>query len=273
MSLRVYKGTTPAQRFKIALTFEEITKTKPEKTLIASLRGATGRSGGKVTVRGKGGGHKRNFRYIDFKRNKRDVEGTIASVEYDPNRSANIALIHYKDGEKRYILSPDTLKVGNKVIAGEKTPVKPGNAMPLSNMPIGTLVHNVELMPGAGGQLVRSAGAAAIIAAKEGNYVHLKLPSKEVRKVSAKCFATIGQIGNIDWKNTSLGKAGKSRHMGRRPKVRGVAMDPASHPHGGGEGKSGTGMNPKTRQGKSAFGKTRSRKKPSSKFILQRRNK
>lgn len=273
MALRVYKGTTPAQRFKIALAFEEITKTKPERTLISSLRGTTGRSGGKITVRGKGGGHKRNFRYIDFKRNKKDIEGTIAAIEYDPNRSANIALVHYKDGEKRYILSPSTLKTGDKIISAEKTPVKAGNAMPLANMPIGTFIHNIELMPGAGGQIVRSAGAAAIVAAKEGNYVHLKLPSKEVRKINAKCFATIGQIGNIDWKNTSLGKAGKSRHMGRRPKVRGVAMDPNSHPHGGGEGKSGTGMNPKTRQGKPAFGKTRSRKKPSSKFILSRRNK
>lgn len=273
MALKIYKGTTPAQRFKIALAFGEITKTKPESTLTSSLRGTSGRSNGKITTRGKGGGHKKNFRDIDFKRNKRGIEGTIAAIEYDPNRSANIALIHYKDGEKRYILSPNTIKVGDKIISNEKTPVKSGNAMPLANMPIGTFVHNVELIPGAGGQIVRSAGAAAIVAAKEGNYVHLKLPSKEVRKVNAKCYATIGQIGNIDWKNVSLGKAGKSRHMGRRPKVRGVAMDPASHPHGGGEGKSGTGMNPKTRQGKSAFGKTRSRKKPSGKFILERRRK
>lgn len=273
MALRVYKGTTPAQRFKIALGFEEITKSRPEKTLVSSLKGTAGRSGGKVTVRGRGGGHKRNFRYIDFKRNKKDIEGTVAAIEYDPNRSANIALVHYKDGEKRYILSPSTLKVGDKVISADKTPIKAGNAMPLGNMPIGTFVHNVELMPGAGGQIVRSAGAAAIVAAKEGNYVHLKLPSKEVRKVNAKNIATIGQIGNIEWKNTSLGKAGKSRHAGKRPKVRGVAMDPNSHPHGGGEGKSGVGMNPKTRQGKPAFGKTRNRKKPSSRFILSRRNK
>lgn len=273
MALKVYKGTSPAQRFKVTLVFDAVTKSKPEKSLVSSLHGIAGRSGGKITVRGKGGGHKRNFRSIDFKRNKRDIEGTVAAIEYDPNRSANIALIYYKDGEKRYILSPSTIKVGDKIIASEKSPVKAGNAMPLGNMPIGTFVHNIELIPGAGGQVVRSAGTAAIIAAKEGNYVHLKLPSKEVRKINAKCYATIGQIGNIDWKNISLGKAGKSRHMGRRPKVRGVAMDPASHPHGGGEGKSGTGMNPKTRQGKSAFGKTRSRKKPSGKFILSRRNK
>ncbi|KKR78048.1 MAG: 50S ribosomal protein L2 [Candidatus Curtissbacteria bacterium GW2011_GWA1_40_9] len=271
MSLRVYKGITPSQRFKVAITFDEITKTRPEKTLLVNLRGNSGRTGGKITVRGKGGGHKRNFRYIDFKRNKRDIEGTIAAIEYDPNRSANIALVHYKDGEKRYILAPNILKVGDKITSAEKTPIRAGNAMPLQNMPVGTFVHNIEIMPGAGGQIVRSAGAAAIVAAKEGNYVHLKLPSKEIRKVNAKCYATIGQVGNIDWKNISLGKAGKSRHMGRRPKVRGVAMDPASHPHGGGEGKSGTGMNPKTPTGKSAFGKTRNRKKPSSKFILSRR--
>lgn len=273
MSLRVYKGTSPGQRFKTGLGFTEITKTKPERTLISSLNKTAGRSNGTITVRGKGGGHKRNFREIDFKRNKREIEGTVASVEYDPNRTANIALIHYKDGEKKYILAPLDLKIGDKISAAAKTPIQAGNAMPLINMPIGTFVHNIELMPGRGGQIVRSAGAAAIVAAKEGKYVHLKLPSKEVRKVNASCFATIGQIGNIDWKNTSLGKAGKSRHMGRRPKVRGVAMDPNSHPHGGGEGKSGVGMHPKTRQGKPAAGKTRSKKKPSGKFILSRRNK
>ncbi len=273
MALKKYKGTTPGQRFKTAISFGEITKSKPEKKLTQSLKGASGRSGGKITVRGKGGGHKRSLRQIDFKRNKKDIEAIVNAIEYDPNRSANIALVYYKDGEKRYILAPNNLKVGDKVMSADKTPVKPGNTMPLVNMPIGTFIHNVELMPGAGGQIVRSAGVAAIVAAKEGNYVHLKLPSKEVRKVNSACLATIGQIGNIDWKNTSLGKAGASRHMGRRPKVRGVALDPNSHPHGGGEGKSGVGMNPKTRQGKPAFGKTRSKKKPSSKFILSRRKK
>ncbi|KKR48667.1 MAG: 50S ribosomal protein L2 [Candidatus Curtissbacteria bacterium GW2011_GWA1_40_16] len=273
MSLRVFKPTTPAQRFKSGLNFEEITKTRPEKSLTRSLAKTSGRSFGKVTQRGIGGGHKQNFRLIDFKRNKRGIIASVASIEYDPNRTANIALLHYEDGEKRYILAPQDLKVGSKVVADEKTEIKAGNAMPLGKMPIGTVIHNVELIPGAGGSIVRSAGTGAIIAAREGNYVHLKLPSKEIRKVHVSCYATIGQIGNIDWKNISLGKAGRSRHLGRRPKVRGVAMDPASHPHGGGEGKSGTGMNPKTRTGKSAFGKTRSRKKPSSKFILSRRKK
>ncbi len=273
MSLRVFKPTTPAQRFKSGLNFEEITKTRPEKSLTRSLAKTSGRSFGKVTQRGIGGGHKQNFRLIDFKRNKRGIIASVASIEYDPNRTANIALLHYEDGEKRYILAPQDLKVGAKVVADEKTEIKAGNAMPLGKMPIGTVIHNVELIPGAGGSIVRSAGTGAIIAAREGNYVHLKLPSKEIRKVHVSCYATIGQIGNIDWKNISLGKAGRSRHLGRRPKVRGVAMDPASHPHGGGEGKSGTGMNPKTRTGKSAFGKTRSRKKPSSKFILSRRKK
>lgn len=273
MAVRIYKANTPAQRFKIGLMFEELTKTKPEKTLITKIQKFSGRSGGKITVRGKGGGHRRNFRMLDFKRNKRDVEAAVAAIEYDPNRTANIALLHYKDGEKRYILAPLNMKPGDKVMASERVEIKPGNAMPLGKMPIGTIVHNVELIPGTGGQIVRSAGAGAIVAAKEGNYVHVKLPSKEIRKINAKCFATIGQIGNVDWKNVSFGKAGKKRHMGKRPKVRGVAMDPASHPHGGGEGKSGIGMNPKTRQGKSAFGKTRSRKKPSSRFILSRRKK
>ncbi len=273
MALKIYKGTTPGQRFRIGLAFEEITKSTPEKYLVKNLRRSRGRSNGHITVRGKGGGHKRNMREIDFKRNKRDIESVVASIEYDPNRTANIALLNYRDGEKRYILAPVGLKVGDKIATGDKTAVKAGNSMPLINMPIGTLVHNIELMPGSGGQIVRSAGTAAIVAAKEGKYVHLKLPSKEVRKINASCFATIGQIGNIDWKNTSFGKAGKKRHLGKRPKVRGVAMDPNSHPHGGGEGKSGTGMHPKTPTGKSAFGKTRNRNKPSGKFILSRRNK
>lgn len=273
MPVRQYIPSTPGQRFKIGIGFGEITKTKPEKSLISSLRKIAGRSNGTITQRGIGGGHKRNFRNIDFRRNKRDIEAQVVAIEYDPNRTANIALLYYKDGEKRYIIAPSGIKVGDKVSAAERTAVKPGNAMPLGKMPIGTVVHNVELMPGKGGQIVRSAGAGAVVAAKEGDFVHLKLPSKEVRKVHANCWATIGQIGNVDWKNTSLGKAGKSRHMGRRPKVRGVAMDPNSHPHGGGEGKSGTGMNPKTRTGKSAFGKTRNPNKPSTKFILQRRKK
>lgn len=273
MPVRQYNPTSPGQRFKIGLGFGEITKSRPERTLISRLNKVAGRSNGTITQRGIGGRHKRNLRDIDFKRTKRDMEAIVVGVEYDPNRTANIALLVYKDGEKKYIIAPSALKVGDKLTAGERTAIKPGNAMPLGKMPIGTVVHNIELAPGKGGQIVRSAGAGAIVAAKEGNFVHVKLPSKEVRKIHATCYATIGQIGNVDWKNTSLGKAGKSRHRGRRPKVRGVAMDPNSHPHGGGEGKSGTGMNPKTRSGKPAFGKTRSRKKPSSKFILQRRKK
>lgn len=271
MSLRVYKATTPGQRFKSTLTFSEITKTKPEPSLLVPLSKVSGRSRGKVTVRGRGGRHKRNLRAVDFKRDKRDVTATVAAIEYDPNRTANIALLHYVDGEKRYILAPQGLKVGDQVVAGEKIEIKPGNALPLGRMPIGTVVHNVELMPGRGGQIVRSAGVGAIVAAREGDWVHLKLPSKEIRKVHASCLATVGQIGNLDWKTISIGKAGRSRHLGRKPHVRGVAMDPGSHPHGGGEGRSGVGMNPKTPTGKPAFKKTRKKNKPSSKFILSRR--
>ena len=272
MSTKVIKPETPGQRFKSYLAFDEITKTKPEKQLLAPLTKSGGRSLGRVAVRGMGGGHKRNLRLIDFKRSKRNVPAKVAAIEYDPNRSANIALLHYADGEKRYVLAPVGLKVGAQILSGETAPINPGNALPLGKMPIGTVVHNIELIPGRGGQIVRSAGAGAIVAAKEGNWVHLKLPSKEVRKVNESCYATIGQVGNLDWKSISLGKAGRSRHMGKRPKVRGVAMDPGSHPHGGGEGRSGTGMHPKTPWGKPAMGKkTRKKTKPSSKFILSRR--
>ena len=272
MSTKVIKPETPGQRFKSYLAFDEITKTKPEKQLLAPLTKSGGRSLGRVAVRGMGGGHKRNLRLIDFKRSKRNVPAKVAAIEYDPNRSANIALLHYADGEKRYVLAPVGLKVGAQILSGETAPINPGNALPLGKMPVGTVVHNIELIPGRGGQIVRSAGAGAIVAAKESNWVHLKLPSKEVRKVNESCYATIGQVGNLDWKSISLGKAGRSRHMGKRPKVRGVAMDPGSHPHGGGEGRSGTGMHPKTPWGKPAMGKkTRKKTKPSSKFILSRR--
>lgn len=271
MPIKQYKPTTPSQRFKSQLIFDEITKTKPEKRLIIHLTNSAGRTGGTVTVRGRGGGAKKNLRIIDFKRNKRNIAARVAAIEYDPNRSANVALLHYEDGEKRYILAPDSLKVGDKLMAGEKTEVKSGNAMPLGNMPIGTLVHNVELVPGRGAQIGRSAGTASIVAAKEGEWVHLKLPSKEIRKIHKSCYATIGQVGNLDWKNVSIGKAGRKRYLGKRPKVRGVAQDPASHPHGGGEGRSGVGMNPKTPTGKPAFRKTRNRNKPSSRFIISRR--
>lgn len=274
MGIRVYRPISPSQRFKSALTFEALTKAYPEKSLTSRLNKTSGRSGGKVTSGNKGGGHKRNYRLIDFKRNKRDIPAIVASIEYDPNRSANIALLKYKDGEKRYILAPIDLKVGTKVSASNSAEIKPGNCLPLSKMPIGTVVHNIEIMPGAGGQIVRSAGTGAIVAAKEGKWIHVKLPSKEVRRIHSDCFATVGQIGNMEWKNISLGKAGKSRHMGKKPHVRGVAMDPRSHPHGGGEAKSGTGMAPKTPWGKPAMGKrTRNRNKPSAKYIVQRRKK
>lgn len=269
---KIYKPTTPGQRFKSVLSFDEITKTKPEKSLIRGLRKTAGRSKGTVTQRGIGGGHRRSLRIVDFARDKREIPAKVAAIEYDPNRTANIALLHYTDGEKRYILSPIGLNIGESVVSGDKASIHPGNALPLGKIPVGTVIHNIELTPNSGGQLVRSAGTGAIIAAKEGTYVHVKLPSKEVRKINAACYATIGQIGNVDWKNITIGKAGRSRHMGRRPKVRGVAMDPASHPHGGGEGRSGTGMHPKTPTGKPAMGKkTRNRNKPSSRFILERR--
>lgn len=274
MSLKIYKPTTPSQRFKTNLTGDELTKTKPEKSLIRPLGQTSGRSGGKVTVRGKGSRHKRNLRLIDFKRDKRDIAARVAAIEYDPNRSANIALLHYLDGEKRYILAPLGLKIGSEITASESTPIKPGNSMPLGKMPVGTLVHNIELIPGSGAKIVRSAGSSAKILAKEGDWVHLELPSKEIRKVHTTCVATIGQVGNLDWRNIVFGKAGRKRHIGRRPKVRGVAMDPGSHPHGGGEGRSGTGMNPKTPTGKPAMGKkTRNPNKRSSTFILERRRK
>jgi len=274
MKLRIYKPTTPGQRFKSSLLFEEITKSKPEVSLITHLPRTSGRSNGKVTVQGRGGRHKRNLRNIDFRRDKKDIKAQVAAIEYDPNRTANIALLHYKDGEKRYILAPYGLKVGTQVVSSEKAEIKPGNALPLGKIPIGTVVHGIELVPGQGGQIARSAGVGAIIAAKGGSWVHLKLPSKEVRKINSASFATVGQIGNIDWKAVSSGKAGRSRNRGIKPHVRGVAMDPRSHPHGGGEGKSGTGMNPKTPTGKPAMGnKTRNKNKPSSKFILSRRKK
>lgn len=229
---------------------------------------------GKVSVRHQGGEQKRYLRVIDFKRDKRGIEGRVVSLEYDPNRTCDIALVQYGDGEKRYILAPEGLKLNDTVISGEGIDIKIGNSLMLSEMPIGTVVHNVEIIPGRGGQMVRGAGAGAIVAAKEGNYVHLKLPSGEVRKVLAKGFATIGSLGNADWKNKFFRKAGTKRHMGIRPTVRGVAQNPRSHPHGGGEGRSGIGMSlPKTFAGKAAVGKTRRPKKYSNKLILQKRKK
>jgi large subunit ribosomal protein L2 len=235
----------------------------------------TGRaSTGQVTVRHRGGAEKRFLRIIDFKRDKRGVAGKVVAIEYDPNRTSDIALIHYPDGDKRYILAPEGLKVNDTIIAGENVELKVGNALPLGTMPVGTFVHNIELTPGRGGQMARGAGTYAIISAREGIFVHLKMPSGEVRKVRAVGYATVGQLSNTEWKNEVIGKAGRKRHMGIRPTVRGVAMNPRSHPHGGGEGRSGIGMaSPKTYAGRKAVGKTRSPKKYSNKYILQRRKK
>lgn len=274
MPVKQKRPISPSQRHVVSLLFTDITKGMPEKSLIMNLNRTGGRTNGKVTAGRKSGGHKKYLRLIDFKRGKRDIEAKVASIEYDPNRTSNIALLHYADGEKRYILAPVNLKVGDTITAGNKVEIKPGNALPLGQIPIGTVVHNVELMPGTGAQIVRSAGVGAIVAAREGNWVHLKLPSKEVRRVHVSCFATVGQVGNVDWKNVSFGKAGASRHRGIKPHVRGVAMDPRSHPHGGGEAKSGEGMHPKTPTGKSARGtRTRHRKKTSGKYIVTRRKK
>lgn len=229
---------------------------------------------GQVVVRHQGGQHKRFLRLVDFKRDKVGIEGRVVVLEYDPNRTCDIALIHYTDGDKRYILAPEGLRVGDKVTSGTDADVRVGNALPMSGMPLGTIVHNVELTPGRGGQMARGAGAGAIITAREAGYIHLKLPSGEVRRVSEAGYATVGQVGNIDWKNEVIGKAGRSRHMGIRPSVRGVAMNPRSHPHGGGEGRSGIGMpSPKTYAGRKAVGKTRRPKKYSDKYILQSRKK
>ena len=227
---------------------------------------------GQVAVRHQGGQHKRYLRQIDFKRNKFDIKGKVVAIEYDPNRSCDIALIQYADGDKRYILAPSGIKIHDKIVSGEKADVKLGNAMPMSEIPVGAIIHNIELTPGRGGQMARSAGTGAILSAKEGAFVHLKLPSGELRKVLARAMATIGQLGNVEWKNEVIGKAGRARNMGRRPTVRGVAQNPRSHPHGGGEGRSGIGMpSPKTYAGRKAVGKTRDKKKYSNKYILQRR--
>lgn len=274
MPLKYYRPISPSLRHKTGLSFKEITKASPEKSLVIKLNRTGGRTNGKVTAGTKSGGHKQKLRLIDFKRSKRDIFAKVASIEYDPTRTANLALLNYIDGEKRYILAPEGLKVGQDVIAGDKAEIRPGNALPFGKIPVGTVVHNIELIPGRGGQIVRSAGTGAIIAALEGKYVHVKLPSKEIRKINITCFATIGQVGNLDWKNVVFAKAGKSRHRGIKPHVRGVAMDPRSHPHGGGEAKSGEGMHPKTPTGKSARGtRTRHKKKPSREFIVSRRKK
>jgi large subunit ribosomal protein L2 len=275
MAIRIYKPTSPARRFMSVNAFEGVSKKKPEKSLLAKKKKYAGRNNqGKITVRHRGGGNKVKYRIIDFKRNKLHVPAKVAAIEYDPNRSAFIALLHYLDGEKRYILAPVGLNEGDTVVAGDGADIKPGNAMPLSAIPTGTLIHNLELRPGAGGQLVRSAGAYAQLMAKEGGYAQVRLPSGEIRKLPLKAQATIGTVGNTDHENIRIGKAGRKRHMGFRPSVRGVVMNPVDHPHGGGEGKSPIGMPaPLTPWGKPTLGlKTRKRKKYSNRLIVKRIN-
>nr|WGH12758.1 ribosomal protein L2 [Echinothamnion sp.] len=274
MAIRLYKSYTPGTRNRTVSTFHEITTNKPEKKLIKHKHSFQGRNNrGIITSRHRGGGHKKQYRIIDFKRNKRNIIGIISSIEYDPYRNARIALIKYEDGEKRYILQPRSLKVGNKIIAGTNSPIEVGNALPLENIPLGTAVHNIELKQKKGGQIVRAAGTYAQIVAKEGNLITLKLPSSEVRTVHKECYATIGQVGNIDCNNIKIGKAGRKRWLGKRPRVRGVVMNPIDHPHGGGEGKSPIGKpQPVTPWGKPTLGrKTRKKKKYSNMYILRRR--
>ncbi|MGI5876988.1 MAG: 50S ribosomal protein L2 [Christensenellales bacterium] len=276
MPIKKQKPTSPARRFMTVVSFEEITTRTPEKSLLTELKYNAGRNAhGRITVRHRGGQARRKYRIIDFKRLKDGVPARVVSIEYDPNRSAHIALLHYADGEKRYILAPLGLKVGDTVASGDGVDIMPGNAMPLSAVPLGTLVHNIEMVPGKGGQMARSAGTAAQLMAKEGNMATLRLPSGEMRMVPISCRATIGQIGNIDYVNQSLGKAGRKRHMGFRPSVRGVVMNPVDHPHGGGEGKSPIGMpSPMTPWGKPTLGyKTRKKKNPNDKYIVKRRDK
>ncbi len=254
-------------------TFEEITKTKPEKSLVVKLKKHAGRNNqGRITTRHRGGGAKRAYRLIDFKRNKLGVPAKVAAIEYDPNRSARIALLHYLDGEKRYIIAPVGLKVGDRVMAGPDADIRPGNALPLKNIPTGTTIHNIELTRGRGGQMVRGAGVGAQLMAKEGDYALIRLPSGEQRRVHILCMATIGQVGNVDHENQSIGKAGRARHMGRRPTVRGSAMNPRDHPHGGGEGRAPIGGQPQTPWGKPALGYRTRRNKRTDQFIVRRRN-
>ncbi len=275
MALKVYRPTSPGRRGMTGSTFEEITRSEPEKSLLMPLKKKAGRNNqGRLTVRHRGGGAKRRLRIIDFKRDKFGVPGKVASIEYDPNRSANIALIFYADGEKRYILAPVGLNVGDTIKAGDDAEVKPGNAIPLNLIPTGTLIHNIEFERGRGGQLVRSAGAGAQLMAKEGKYALIRLPSSEMRRILSNCMATIGQVGNVDHQNINLGKAGRKRWSGWRPTVRGSAMSPRDHPHGGGEGRSPIGLpGPKTPWGKPALGYKTRKAKISDKLIVKRRRK
>ncbi len=275
MAVKKFRPTTPTLRFKTVNSFEELTRSKPEKSLLAAAVGKSGgrNNQGRMTMRRRGGGHKRRYRVIDFKRTKLGVPGRVAAIEYDPNRSAFIALVVYADGDKRYILAPLGLKVGAAVIAGPNAPIQVGNALPLANIPLGATVHNVELNPGRGGQLARSAGAEVQLLGRDGGRAQLRLPSGENREVLIQCMATLGQVGNIEHANIVVGKAGRSRWLGRRPKVRGVVMNPVDHPHGGGEGRSSGGRHPVTPWGKPTKGyKTRKRKNQSNQWIIRRRN-
>lgn len=273
MAIKSYKPTTPSRRHMSVLTFDEITKTEPEKSLTAPLKSSGGRNArGRMTVRHRGGGHKRLYRIVDFKRVKDDVPAKVAAIEYDPNRSANIALLHYADGHKAYIIAPNNLKVGDVVVSGVHADIKTGNTLPLKAIPVGSLIHNIELRPGKGGQLVRSAGAVAQLMAKEGDYAHVRLPSGEVRLIHISCRATIGQVGNIEYENITVGKAGRSRWMGFRPAVRGSVMNPVDHPHGGGEGRAPIGRKyPVSPWGKIAIGGKTRKKKPSDTMIVRKR--
>lgn len=275
MALKTFKPTTPSRRNMTASTFEEITRTEPERSLLKPLTKKAGRNNdGRLTVRHKGGGHKRMFRVIDFKRNKDGIPARVASIEYDPNRSANIALLFYQDGLKTYILAPNGLQVDQMVVSGMDADIKVGNSLPLQNIPVGTLLHNIEMKPGKGAQMVRSAGGSAQLMAKEGDYATLRLPSGEMRMIRIECRATIGQVGNLDHENINIGKAGRSRWLGIRPTVRGSVMNPCDHPHGGGEGRNSIGRNPCTPWGKPALGaKTRKKKNSSNRFIVKRRTK
>jgi large subunit ribosomal protein L2 len=275
MAVKKYKPTSPGMRGRTGYSFEEITKSKPERSLVKHRRNRAGRNAaGRITVRHRGGGHKRKIRLVDFKRNKRGIPARVAAIEYDPNRTARLALLYYIDGEKRYILAPVGLQVGDSVNSGPDVDIRTGNSLPIANIPTGTMIHNIELKEGRGGQMVRSAGSAAQVLAKEGDYAQIRLPSGEVRLVRQACYATIGQVGNLDHGNIKLGKAGRKRHMGIRPTVRGSAMTPRDHPHGGGEGRSSIGMpGPKSPWGKPTLGAKTRRNKQTNKYIVRRRGK
>ncbi|HWU38531.1 MAG TPA: 50S ribosomal protein L2 [Candidatus Acidoferrum sp.] len=272
MGIKTYKPTSPGRRFQTVSDFSEITRREPERSLLLPLAKTGGRNAyGRITSRYIGGGHKQRYRIIDFRRDKIDIPARVASIEYDPNRSANIALLSYQDGEKRYILAPLSLKVGETVMSGEKADIKPGNTLPLKSIPLGTQIHNIELKRGKGGQMIRSAGSSAQLMAREGKYAHIKLPSGEVRLVHVDCYATVGQVGNLEHENVSVGKAGRTRWLGRNPRVRGVAMNPVDHPHGGGEGKTSGGRHPVSPWGQPTKGYKTRRSKRTTRFIVKRR--